>query len=440
LYQEPGMSRDFRVRRPQARRRHSVGTISLLIALGGTIVCRLLLVTGFVADAMWLRILAAGFEAALVGGLADWFAVTALFRHPLGLPIPHTAIIPARRTKIIEGIISIIQEEWLSPAVIRARLARMSPSLFVVEWLRDPAHVERLASPLRELLRRLTRLLAEDEVAGFVDRTLQQQLRELPLPSSVGRWLLRAAASERVAGAFDTFAQFVANLFARPDIIASVYGGLDRLVHALQQDGQRFIAFFLRRKRVQQKIVEAVSGYVTVELSNAARDPQHPWRLLMLRSLRQFANRLVAGDPEALAQAERVRATIVESMAATSLVGTTLTRLSEQLECELLDPSSALSSLLERKLRAGILDLLGEPERRAAFDQWVRSTASDLVQRYHHEIGLTVREHLEALETGMLVAQIEERVGADLQFIRLNGAVVGGLIGLILGFVHWLAG
>ncbi|MBI3795862.1 MAG: DUF445 family protein, partial [Deltaproteobacteria bacterium] len=80
-----------------------------------------------------------------------------------------------------------------------------------------------------------------------------------------------------------------------------------------------------------------------------------------------------------------------------------------------------------------------DPERRATFDQWVRNTAGDLVQRHHHEIGLTVRENLEALETGALVSQIEERVGSDLQFIRLNGAVVGGLIGLGLGLGHWLA-
>ena len=108
---------------------------------------------GAVRRRRWLRLLAAGFEAALVGGLADWFAVTALFRHPLGLPIPHTAIIPTRRAKIIESIVSMVQDEWLSPEVIGARLARFAPSALIVDWLRDPAHVERLGGPLRDLLR-----------------------------------------------------------------------------------------------------------------------------------------------------------------------------------------------------------------------------------------------------------------------------------------------
>jgi uncharacterized membrane-anchored protein YjiN (DUF445 family) len=160
----------------------------------------------------------------------------------------------------------------------------------------------------------------------------------------------------------------------------------------------------------------------------------------VLSSLHQFADRLAAGDPEALAQVERLRVAMVESFAAAPLIGSMLAGLSAQLERDLADPTSALSGLIERKLRAGLLELLDDSERRATFDAWVRSTASDLVQRHHHEIGLTVRENLEGLDTGALVAQIEERVGADLQFIRLNGAVVGGLIGLVLGLLHWLAG
>jgi uncharacterized membrane-anchored protein YjiN (DUF445 family) len=94
-----------------------------------------------------MRLVRATSEAAMVGGLADWFAVTALFRHPLGIPIPHTAIIPARRQKIVEGIVSMIEDEWLSPEVIGTRLQRIAPSRMIVEWLRDPGHVQRVGQP-----------------------------------------------------------------------------------------------------------------------------------------------------------------------------------------------------------------------------------------------------------------------------------------------------
>src|SRR5690349_24039789 len=135
--------------------RRQVGNVSLAIAVAGAVAAHVGLRGGPFADALWLRIVGAGFEAAVVGGLADWFAVTALFRHPLGLPIPHTAIIPARRAKIIDSITAMIQEEWLSPTVIQARLARLSPSALVMDWLRDQAHMARLASPVRDLLSRL---------------------------------------------------------------------------------------------------------------------------------------------------------------------------------------------------------------------------------------------------------------------------------------------
>ncbi len=203
----PDTSYDPRVRRQPARRRHSVGTAALLAALGGTVMCHVALAAGFFPDAASLRILAAGFEATLVGGLADWFAVTALFRHPLGLPIPHTAIIPARRAKIVEGIVSIVQEEWLSPAAIRARLARTSPSGFALEWLRDREHTAHLASPVRYQLGRLALVLAGEEVVGFIGRTLQQQLRALPITASPGDWLSRAASSESIGVAFATLAR-----------------------------------------------------------------------------------------------------------------------------------------------------------------------------------------------------------------------------------------
>src|SRR5690349_23097516 len=148
------------VRVPSPPRRNHVGTISLLVAVAGAAASRAAIATG-VADGPWLRIVAAGFEAAMVGGFADWFAVTALFRHPLGLPIPHTAIIPARRAKIIESIVTMVEQDWLSPDVIGARLDTISAGRVILDWLEAPEHAARVAAPARDLLRAVARLLTE---------------------------------------------------------------------------------------------------------------------------------------------------------------------------------------------------------------------------------------------------------------------------------------
>ena len=430
---------DARRPAPRPARRNHIGTISLGIAILGAIACRAALALG-ATPAPWLILLSAAFEAALVGGLADWFAVTALFRHPLGLPIPHTAIIPARRQKIVEGIVSMVEDEWLSPEVIGARLDRFAPSTVVVDWLRDRTHVQRLGEPVRDLLRAVARMLTEPELVEFLDRTLQDQLRELPIDPAAGRWLAQVVESDSAQTAFESVALSLANLAERPRTSAQLYWWLDRGARTLRAEGKRLVPLLLRRKIVQRKIVEAACGYASAELRSAAEDREHPLRTLVLNAVRGYASRVAAGDAEAIAQATRLRQAVVESLESTPIVRDLLTQLRSRLEQDLGESDNYLAELIDRQLRSGIVDLLEDAERRDSFDRWVRRTAQDLLRRHHHQIGLTVRENLEALETDALVAQIEDRVGADLQFIRLNGAVVGGLIGLLLAALRLAAG
>jgi uncharacterized membrane-anchored protein YjiN (DUF445 family) len=421
-------------------RRNRIGSISLAVAVAGAIVSRVALAIGPLAGQRWLTIVAAGFEAALVGGLADWFAVTALFRHPLGIPIPHTAIIPHRREKIIESIVSMVQNEWLSPDVIGARLTRITPSALLLDWLEDPGHVARLGSPVRDLLRALARTLGEGEVRDFVERTIRHQLDELPSDRTIARLLARAVKSESAGAAVQSVALSLANLADRQATAEELQWWLQRSAEKLREGGKRVVPFFLRRPVVQRKIVDAACAYASSELRLAARDPQHPLRHAALASLSRFATRLADGDAEASLQVARVRRALVESMELRPLIGEVLARLREQLDRELADPHGALSVFLDRQMRDGIVQLLSDPHRRETLDAWVRSTAITLLERHHDQIGLTVRENLEALETGKLVQMIEDRVGSDLQFVRLNGAVVGGLIGLLLALLHMVLG
>ena len=402
------------------------------------VACRIGLVTGPFAGDPWLRLVAAGFEAATVGALADWFAVTALFRHPLGLPIPHTAIIPTRRAKIVESIANIVENDWLSPDVIGARLARFAPSEPLLDWLRTPGHVERLGAPVRDLLRGLARVLTEPEVADFADRALRRQLRELPLDASAGTWVARALESGSAAAAFETAATSLARLAA----LGSTWDRLDQLLLDLatkrRDEGKTIEAFLLRRKSVRKRLVLGACQAAGDPLSAAARDRDHPLRRAALDAVAGGAEGRAGGDAAAREMAERLRGAIVESLEAGPLVRDTLARLRSELEAQLDAQQSSLSTLIDRRLRSGIADLLDDPERRATFDRWVRATADELLRRHHHQIGLTVRENLEALDTGMLVSMIEARVGNDLQFIRLNGAVVGGPSAW--RWPHWLSG
>ena len=417
-------------------RRNRVGAISLLVAVLGAATCRIALAYGFGGGRPWLAILTAGFEAAMVGGIADWFAVTALFRHPLGLKIPHTALVVERRDKLVDGIVATVQDEWLSPDVIGAKLRVLAPSTLIVDWLRDPEHVGRLGGPLRDFLRGAARLLTEPEVATFAERTIRRELAALPVDASTGRWLTTAATSPSAHAAFTSAATSVANLADRPRTAQELRFWLERSAATLRSSGKKLVPFLLRNRMVQRRLVEAMCSYASSELHAAAQDDDHPLRRLVFDGIGRFAERVADGDPQALQQAEAFRTTLLESLAAGPLVRDALVQLRRQLEEDLANPESSLSQLVDRRVRSAILEWLDDPAHRESFDGWVRTMSQELLRRHHHQIGRTVREYLEGLKNEELVERIEARVGADLQFIRLNGAVIGGLVGVLLAVLH----
>lgn len=420
-------------------RRSRIGAVSLAVAAAGAAATRAALVASPWSGAVWLHVLAEGFEAGLVGGLADWFAVTALFRHPLGIPIPHTAIIPRRREKLVDGIVTMVETDWLSPEVIGARLERITPSELLLDWLGDREHVERLAAPARDLLRTLARLLREPELAVFLERLLRDRLADLPSDAAVAEALDGAVDSEAVGHALASAALSMANFAERPSTVETLQWWIERSAEKLREEGRRFVPFVLRRPAIQRRIVDAACAYASSELRSAAAEGDHPLRRSVKRTLRNFARRLGEGDPATREQMARLRAALSESLEISQVVQDAVAWTSERLEAELADPDSDLSRLVRREVVEGLHEALADLQRRATFDGWVRTTALDLLRRHHHQIGLTVRENLEALDTGALVGQIEARVGDDLQYVRLNGALVGGLIGLVIAAVRLVA-
>ena len=239
---------------------------------------------------------------------------------------------------------------------------------------------------------------------------------------------------------FATVASSLANVAEQPRTAVQLHWWLDRSAATLRRQGRRVLPFLLRRRIVQRAIVDAACGYAGAELRGAAGDPAHPIRRVALTALARFADRLTQARPDTLEDVARWRETLADALESEPLVRHLMLRLQARADRELTDPSSRLSVFLRTELLDGVRTLLDDPDRRARFDAWVRGTVDDLLRRHHHQIGLTVRENLDALDTTRLVAQIEDRVGADLQYIRLNGAVVGGLIGLAIAALRWFAG
>ena len=426
--------------RPRAPWLRGVGPVSLLVAFAGATGCYVVRYAGWAGDPTWLHVLRAGFEAALVGGLADWFAVTALFRHPLGIPIPHTAIIPKRREKLIDGIVSIVEDDWLSPEVIGARVTRFAPSDALLTWLRDRDKVKVMDAPLRGMLRGLAHILTQREVVEGLDAVLRRQLERYPIDEHAGRWLGRITTSESATTAFETMALSLAQVAHRPSTARKMHEWLEHSAAKMEAEGRRFLPLVLRSQIVRGKVVEAACNYAASELSHAAYEPDHPLRRFTFDAVLRFAVRLANGEPEALGSVEGLRATLLENLSDEPITAESLAELQRQVIEELDRPDSKLLDTGLEKLRTLLVRTFESPANRDAFEGWVRAAAIHLVERNHHQIGITIRESLEALDTETLVAQVEERLGPDLQFIRLNGAIVGGLIGVLLAVVRLVLG
>jgi uncharacterized membrane-anchored protein YjiN (DUF445 family) len=249
--------------------------------------------------------------------------------------------------------------------VIAKRLESVTPSQWVIEWLQDPEHVARIGDPLRDVIRRLARFLSEEEVVEFSERAITRQLRELPIEPTAARWLGRAADSPAAGEALRSAALSLKNLAERPRTAQELHWWLMRSARALHASGHRVVPFLLRRKVVQRTIVEAALRYASAELRGAVDDADHPLRQFAVDGLRRFAARLSNGDPAAIAQVERVREALLESLETAPLVRRGLGRLRQQIEEELDDRESRLSQMIDQKLREAILTFLEAPEHRA---------------------------------------------------------------------------
>src|SRR6185295_7741682 len=302
--------------------------------------------------------------------------------------------------------VNLVQHELLSPERLDPWLAAAEPGALVLRWLEDPAIVDQIEDPLRGLLHHVARLLQADEVTRFVDRALAHQLRTVPLDASAGAWLVRAVESPDAGVVFETIARSLAKLLDAPGTRAELQRRLHDAAGAMRARGTRVVPFFLRRKAVQRRLIDAACVYAVAELSAAASDAAHPLRRSLLAAVKRFGERLAAGDPGAVAQAARLRDALVESLEAGPMVRGMLGRLRELLDAELADPHGALWELIDRELRSGIRDRLTDPARRAEFDRWVRDTANDLVRRHHSQIGPIVRKSLTERSNDELVAMV----------------------------------
>jgi len=392
----------------------------LLLAMLG------LLALGLAFRARWpaLEWLIAFAEAATVGAVADWFAVVALFRRPLGLPIPHTALIPRNKDRIGAELGRFIEQQFLTPENVTAKLAELDPVGRGARWLSRPANRKRIAGRLRDALPTLLEALDDAEIERLIGGAVTRRLQALDLAHLSGAALDFITEDERHQALLDHALVLIAGWLDRNrTLVLTKFGEQSSLT-------PKFIDGYIVKR--------FVDGMIDL-IHDVARTPDHEIRVRFDRAVRDFVDRL-GTDPAFRARAEALKQDALSLLAPEKFTAT----LWRELKRHLAEPGDGTASPLERQID-GVLGHLARSLRddaalKARVDRAVTRVAGALTGRLRHQVGALIADVVRRWDFREVGDRLELEIGRDLQFIRLNGTIVGGLVGLALHALLHLVG
>ncbi|WP_446664223.1 DUF445 domain-containing protein [Flexivirga sp. B27] len=387
-----------------------------LVATSLLVVAAIVFVVTHGHDGVWGYVNAAS-EAAMVGAVADWFAVTALFRHPLGLKVPHTAIIPERKDSIGHSLEDFVTDNFLTAENVQQRLATAQVPLRVGRWLAEPANARRVVTESAPSLAKGIDSISDAEIGDFLGRVLLPRLAREPVSPILGS-LLEGVVKD------DSHRQVV-------DLVV-------RELHDWVRDNEATVTSLIGSRAPwwsPRWLDDTVAARLHVELVRWLADirdtPDHQVRVAVDDLLAKLADNL-QNDPATMERAEQLKVRVLSHPSVgDSLVGmwqSVKRVLVESLE----DPESDLRARLVRALTDLGGRLVSDDDLRASIDRRLGEVTGHVVTTYGHEISTVISQTIERWDGDEASKRIELHVGRDLQFIRINGTVVGGLVGLVI--------
>ncbi|WP_138445302.1 DUF445 domain-containing protein [Sinomonas susongensis] len=399
--------------RAEALRSMKTLALSLLIAMAVVFAVAFALQRQFA----WLEYVRSAAEGGMVGALADWFAVTALFRHPMGLKIPHTAIIPRRKDQIGSALSGFVEDNFLSADVVRDKLDSVDIARKAGSWLATPAGAERVAKEGAAAIRGAFTVLNDDDVQAVIESLVRKHLLAPPWGPPIGR------LAERVfdAGHHHRLVDLLVDRAA--DWVAANYG---TVTHVVTDRSPSWVPNFAN-ELVGDKVYIELSKFVAAVQS----DPNHQVRESIDKYLKDLARDLQS-DPEMIARAENIKGQILGDPEVRDLARRTWTTIKHALLDAVNDPQSELYHRFTTAVRDFGTRLVSDEELAGKVNKWIADAAGYAVATYRSDIAGVIEDTIARWDAEETSQKIELQVGRDLQYIRLNGTVVGALAGLVI--------
>ncbi|WP_293785552.1 DUF445 domain-containing protein [uncultured Aeromicrobium sp.] len=371
----------------------------------------------------WVAYVHAASEAAMVGAIADWFAVTALFKRPLGLPIPHTALVPRKKEQLGVSLQEFVSENFLRPEVVRERVVQADVAARLGRWLADDAHAARLVDEAAELAADVLVAIDPDDVEAILTETIIPRVAEEPLSPAIGELLAEIVREQAHHGLVDL-------------VVHELGGWMDR-------HPERLVALVTERapswspEWASRLIAERLVREARMWVEDVRADPHSSARRAVDLWLADLAEDL-QHDPETVAAAERLKARLLTQPRTLA----TAVRLWDTLRHAIISALRDPQGLLRRRLREEVAHfgqrLQDDAALRDRVDRIARDVSSAIVERYGPEIATVISATVDRWDGRETARRIELHVGRDLQFIRINGTVVGGLVGVLIHAVTTL--
>ena len=370
-------------------------------------------------------------EASAVGAIADWFAVVALFRRPLGLPLPHTAILPRSKERVADGLAHFVRDHFLEPTSLVLRLAELDPARRLADWLADPVRVDDWVAEGRSWALKAVGLFDDERMRRATLDLIVEQARRWNSAATAAEVLTLMTHGGRHHELLDAGLQKMAGFLAEDEVKARVS---DLMVRHARKEWPKVIGMVelvTPVARVADGLASKLSASVLGELRDGLSQPDHPVRQRYDRWLAEFIERL-RGDESLVAAFDRVKERAITDPSVLEYAGSVWNDIKRMMQADLADDGSALAAHVAQAMRDVGDRLRDDPSLRASLNEHLLSAAGTIAANLRTGVTTHIAQTIRNWDDRQLVEQLELSVGRDLQFIRINGTVVGGLAGLAL--------
>ncbi|MFT6432189.1 MAG: uncharacterized membrane-anchored protein YjiN (DUF445 family) [Candidatus Azotimanducaceae bacterium] len=362
-------------------------------------------------------------EASMIGALADWFAVTALFRYPLGIKIPHTAIIPNRKNSIADQFGVFVQQNFLSEEVITDKIRSIDLSRRVAHWLIKPENSHAVAEQITDGIAGVVKVMNDKDIQAMIERKLEGKIRDTSFAPLIGDVLTFLTSGKRQQAAFDAGVKIALNILEDSD---------DQLREKIQQETPWWFPGSLD-KAVYRKIMRSTSK----ALYEMQVDIYHPMRVRLVQMSNEFMEDLKHSE-EIKEKEISIKEDILKQVAVRDFTGSLWNDIKTALLEQSESPDAELKTAIQGAVERFGQTILEDHHLAGKVNGWAEDGSRYLINNYGHEVANLITQTIEAWDPKSTSERIEIQIGKDLQFIRINGTVVGGLAGLSIHSVSEL--